>query len=164
VRTKQQQPIPLRASPTRRLEPSALVAGESPRSLASARRALRGQIDTLERKLSAVACQLEEPLEMIAAGANARLLDVGELELVRDDLVARLRVAHRRQCAQLQRHADARRELEQMLEAPARFRFARIPRADLGLPGCGDYAVRPRLGLVGMLAGWWEVKLSSGCP
>jgi hypothetical protein len=24
--------------------------------------------------------------------------------------------------------------------------------------------VRPRLGLVGMLAGWWQVKLSSGCP
>ena len=26
------------------------------------------------------------------------------------------------------------------------------------------YVVRPRLGLIGMLAGWWEVKLSSGCP
>ena len=25
-------------------------------------------------------------------------------------------------------------------------------------------AVRPRLGLVGMLMGWWQVKLSSGCP
>jgi hypothetical protein len=24
--------------------------------------------------------------------------------------------------------------------------------------------VRPRLGLIGMLAGWWHVKLSSGCP
>ena len=33
-----------------------------------------------------------------------------------------------------------------------------------GEPGCGAYVVRPRLGLIGMLAGWWEVKLSSGCP
>jgi hypothetical protein len=24
--------------------------------------------------------------------------------------------------------------------------------------------VRPRLGLIGMLMGWWQVKLSSGCP
>ena len=30
--------------------------------------------------------------------------------------------------------------------------------------GCGVYQVRPRLGIIGMLAGWWHVKLSSGCP
>ena len=30
--------------------------------------------------------------------------------------------------------------------------------------GCGAYQVRPRLGLIGMLMGWWQVKLSSGCP
>lgn len=28
----------------------------------------------------------------------------------------------------------------------------------------GVWQVRPRLGLIGMLAGWWHVKLSSGCP
>ena len=163
MQTKQ-QPIPLRVSPTRRLEPPALVGGEGPRSLASARRALRGQIATLERKLSAVVCQLDECLETTGAGTDARLLNLGELELVRDDLIARLRVAHQRHCAQQQRRADARRDLERMLEAPARFRFGRISLAELGLPGCGEYAVRPRLGLIGMLAGWWEVKLSSGCP
>jgi hypothetical protein len=163
MQTKQ-QPISLRVSPTRRLEPPALVAADSPRSLARARRGLRGQIATLERKLSAVVCQLDEPLETVGPVTHARLLDLGELELVRDDLVARLRVAHERHCEQQQRRADARRELECMLDAPARFRFARISCAELGLPGCGDYAVRPRLGLIGMLAGWWEVKLSSGCP
>ena len=26
------------------------------------------------------------------------------------------------------------------------------------------WQVRPRLGLIGMLMGWWQVKLSSGCP
>jgi len=35
---------------------------------------------------------------------------------------------------------------------------------ELGEGGCGVYQVRPRLGLIGMLAGWWHVKLSSGCP
>ena len=158
------QPVSLRASSTGPLGPSALVAGESPGSLASARRALRGQIATLERKLSAVSCQLDECLETTGAETEARVLELGELELVRDDLVARLRLAHERHRAQQQRRADARRELERMLEMPARFRFARISCAELGLPGCGAYAVRPRLGLIGMLAGWWEVKLSSGCP
>ena len=43
-------------------------------------------------------------------------------------------------------------------------RFERVTRADLGEPGCGAWHVRPRMGLLGMLAGWWEVKLSSGCP
>ena len=47
---------------------------------------------------------------------------------------------------------------------PAGNRFARVSRQDLGEPGCGVWQVRPRLGLIGMLMGWWEVKLSSGCP
>ena len=33
-----------------------------------------------------------------------------------------------------------------------------------GRPGCGAYHVRPRAGIVGMLMGWWQVKISSGCP
>ena len=51
-----------------------------------------------------------------------------------------------------------------MLLDPAKHRFARVSCRDLGEPGCGVYMVRPRLGLIGMLAGWWQVKLSSGCP
>jgi hypothetical protein len=47
---------------------------------------------------------------------------------------------------------------------PGRYKFARLPVKDLGEGGCGVWEVRPRLGLVGMLAGWWQVKLSSGCP
>ena len=34
----------------------------------------------------------------------------------------------------------------------------------LGEPGCVSYHVKPRLGIIGMLAGWWHVKVSSGCP
>jgi hypothetical protein len=51
-----------------------------------------------------------------------------------------------------------------MLLEPGRYKFARIANRDLGEPGCGVWQVRPRLGLIGMLMGWWQVKLSSGCP
>jgi hypothetical protein len=40
----------------------------------------------------------------------------------------------------------------------------RVANRDLGENGCGVWQVRPRLGLIGMLMGWWQVKLSSGCP
>ena len=55
-------------------------------------------------------------------------------------------------------------ELERMLLEPGRYRFVRISNRDIGEPGCGVWQVRPRLGLIGMLMGWWQVKLSSGCP
>jgi hypothetical protein len=51
-----------------------------------------------------------------------------------------------------------------MLADPHAHRFEVVRRADLGEPGCGAYAVRPAFGLLGMLFGWWCVKLSSGCP
>jgi hypothetical protein len=54
--------------------------------------------------------------------------------------------------------------LEKMLLDPGRYRFVRIANREIGEPGCGVWHVRPRLGLIGMLMGWWEVKLSSGCP
>ncbi len=54
--------------------------------------------------------------------------------------------------------------LEDARADPRRHKWLRIPRAALGERGCGAYEVRPRVGLLGMLAGWWEVKLSSGCP
>jgi hypothetical protein len=51
-----------------------------------------------------------------------------------------------------------------MLLEPGKHRFERIACSDLGDPGCGVWEVRPRLSLIGMLMGWWQVKLSSGCP
>ena len=152
------------AQPSPRSSFAHLLRGDTPESLASARRAIRAQIGSLEKKLSAVACALEEPVVASGPAAGPRLLDLEQLERVRDRLVDCLTVAQHRLGAQEQRRAEARAELERMLAAPSDFRFARISRAQLGLSGCGDYAVRPRLGLLGMLAGWWEVKLSSGCP
>jgi len=100
-------------------------------------------------------------LEARGARASARgvprLLSLGELECVRDALAARPRPDPAPDPA-------ARLLLERMLAHPGAHRWARVPLAALGEPGCGAYVVRPRLGLIGMLAGWWEVKLSSGCP
>ena len=74
-------------------------------------------------------------------------------------MASRTRIQH-----QARAQSAACATLEAMTADPSRFKFARISHAALGFPGCGVYQCRPRLGLLGMLAGWWEVKLSSGCP
>ena len=63
-----------------------------------------------------------------------------------------------------ERQEASRVLLERMLLEPGRHSFVRVATADLGEGGCGVWQVRPRLGLIGMLMGWWQVKLSSGCP
>jgi hypothetical protein len=130
--------------------------------LAAARRTLRGQIARLETQLAALVGDVAPAASGPREGP--RLLGVGALERARDELVARLGDARARAAERAEREADARSRLEAMFAEPGRHRFERISLAELGQPGCGAYAVRPRLGLVGMLAGWWEVKLSSGCP
>ena len=134
----------------------------------AARRSLRRQIASLERQLSdafLTAFSMREfDLHREAPSCEPRLLDLGELERVRDDLAERLRAAR----VQIARRADEqeanRLQLERMLLDPGAYRFVRIDRQDLGEPGCGAWEVRPRMGLIGMLMGWWQVKLSSGCP
>ena len=39
-----------------------------------------------------------------------------------------------------------------------------VSNEDVGEPGCRDWHVRPRFGLLGMLMRWWRVIVSSGCP
>jgi hypothetical protein len=71
----------------------------------------------------------------------------------------------RRTLSQLrQREEEARGQVELMLADPKAYRWLRVSRQDAGLVGCGHWHARPRLGLIGMLAGWWHVKISSGCP
>ena len=134
----------------------------------SARRTLRKQIARLERELSdAFVTAFGMGAAAPRAGASqpsARVLDLGELERVRDELTERLRRAR----ITISRQADVqeakRLQLERMLLEPAKYRYARIACSELGEGGCGVWQVRPRLGLIGMLMGWWQVKLSSGCP
>jgi hypothetical protein len=134
----------------------------------AARRSLRDQITRLERELAA-AFVASFPRQGIDWGKSPRsrgprMLSLGELERVRDDLAERLAdVRH-----QLHIRADdeeAKRELlERMLLEPGRYKWVRVTARELGRGDCGAYHVRPRLGIVGMLMGWWQVKLSSGCP
>jgi hypothetical protein len=51
-----------------------------------------------------------------------------------------------------------------MLIAPERHRGVLITAADIGEPSCRTWRSTPRLGPIGMLMGWWRVKISSGCP
>jgi hypothetical protein len=133
----------------------------------AARRSLRRQIDRLERELADAFVTTYEMRGVGAVGQTRgapRLLDLGELERVRDELAERLRTARLTITRLADEQAENRLKLERMLINPAAHRFARISRRDLGEPGCGEWMVRPRLGLIGMLMGWWQVKLSSGCP
>ncbi len=133
-----------------------------------ARQALRVQVARLERDLAdtLIAAFPHDVVDVSvpARGRGPRLLGLGDLELLRDDLAEKLRQARVEVERQGMEHASHRALLEQMLVDPKRHKYARLSLHDLGEPGCGVYQVRPRLGLVGMLAGWWHVKLSSGCP
>jgi hypothetical protein len=142
-------------------------ATDADRAQRAARRTLRSQIAKLERELADAFVTaypmggLEHPTDVRAL---PRLLDLGELERVRDELSERLHAARVSIAERAEVQAANRLFLERMLLEPERHRFARISRADIGEPGCGVWQVKPRLGLIGMLMGWWEVKLSSGCP
>jgi hypothetical protein len=153
------QVLPPPSGPTRRreVEPDERAA----------RRTLRGQIDRLERELSDAFVTafsmggLEQPP---AFAATPKLLTLGELERVRDDLADRLYGARTTIARRADEQEAKRVLLERMLLDPGSYRFVRIARSELGEPGCGAWQVRPRMGLIGMLMGWWQVKLSSGCP
>jgi hypothetical protein len=133
-----------------------------------ARLQLRAQIAKLETELAGLFGEAfghtEVPHRVEALTAQPRVLDLGELEAVRDRLANRVAEA-RRALVERKRVEDDNRELvERMLAAPADYKWVRVSREDLGLHGCGHWHSRPRLGPIGMLMGWWRVKISSGCP
>ena len=133
-----------------------------------ARAELRRQIGRLELQLSRLLAagfrRVEIAVGVPAVAAEPRALGLGELERVRDDLAERIADAR----LDLERRGELetrnRELLERMLAAPAEFKGLRISRADVGEPGCGHWQSTPRLGMLGMLMGWWRVKVSSGCP
>jgi hypothetical protein len=134
----------------------------------AARGSLRAQIAKLERELSAI---VSETFPHIPAQRGAGCAPVGpclpslaELERSRDRLAGRVHELRGLADERLEHERRAREQLERMKLEPGRYKFVRLPVSDLGQGGCGVWEVRPRLGLIGMLAGWWQVKLSSGCP
>ena len=133
----------------------------------AARRTLRAQIARLERDLGAAviaACPRLPAGTARVPSSGPRLLGLEQLERVRDDLADRLAEARAHAAAQAERQSEARLLIERMLLDPGAYRWVRVANDDIGEPGCKHWHARPRLGLIGMLAGWWHVKISSGCP
>lgn len=133
-----------------------------------ARLELRRQIGRLEAELAGLFGdafgRTEVPHRIDAPAAVPRVLDLGELEAVRDRLAERTAEARAALVEQTQTEEENRELVERMLAAPQDFKWVRVSRQDLGLPGCGHWHSCPRLGPIGMLMGWWRVKVSSGCP
>ena len=142
---------------------------DAPETLA-ARRGLRTQIEALQEELRATleASWVHETLAAAVGPAGSgkvpRLLDLGELEVVRDGLLAGLERVREAAARRAEGHARARALLERMYADPDAHRGAVLTTDDLGIPGCCRWSVRPVLGVVGRLGGWWRVKVSSGCP
>jgi len=133
-----------------------------------ARAELRRQIGRLEMQLGSLVSDAFPRLRLdtgVAAISNEpRALDLGDLEAVRDSLATRIGAAQRQLQEQAELETRNRELLERMLASPAEYKWLRIARADVGEPGCGHWHSRPRLGPLGMLMGWWRVRVSSGCP
>jgi hypothetical protein len=161
------------------------IAGRAvPDAEQGARRALRGQIARMERELSGIVADTFPHISPISGpsgegfpssgpgGARRAehtrsggcLLTLAELERLRDSLAGQVQDLRRMAAARGEHERRAHELLRRMKLEPGRYKFVRLPVKDLGEGGCGVWEVRPRLGLVGMLAGWWQVKLSSGCP
>jgi hypothetical protein len=133
-----------------------------------ARLQLRRQIARLEAELAGIFRDafghVEVPHRVEAVATQPRVLDLGELEVVRDRLAARVAEARTTLAERATVESENRELVEKMLAAPRDFKWVRVSREDLGLPGCGHWHSKPRLGPLGMLMGWWRVKVSSGCP
>lgn len=133
-----------------------------------ARTELRRQIGRLERDLIHLAGEafprLTIDTTVPAAAQGPRLIGLGELERIRDALASRVAMAREVLLERKELEAANGELLERMLAEPAEFKWVRISRTDLGEPGCGHWHSRPRFGLLGMLMGWWRVRISSGCP
>jgi hypothetical protein len=134
----------------------------------AARNALRTQVSRLERELSELVAGGFPHISPLDADGEClsgpRLLTLAELERLRDRLVRRVGTVRDQVVERATLELRSRTLLERMKLEPGRYKFVRLPVTDLGEGSCGVWEVRPRLGLIGMLAGWWQVKLSSGCP
>jgi hypothetical protein len=153
--------------PAEALDSSAHDRGAQTLTRRRAREDLRRQIGVLEKRLGelfASAFPRQEITWTVGAVGGPRVLGLAELERVRDALAVRLGEAQ----AELRRRGEIeeanRGLLESMIADPGRYRWVRVSAEDLGEPHCRHWHSRPRWGILGMLLGWWRVKLSSGCP
>jgi hypothetical protein len=132
-----------------------------------ARNDLRRQIAALERELGGLFASTFPRRGFdwgIGAAGGPRVLTTGDLERVRDALALRLRDARAELAARADVEETNRGLLERMIAEPQRHRWLLISNEDIGDPGCRHWHSRPRWGILGMLFGWWRIRLSSGCP
>ena len=132
-----------------------------------ARDDLRRQIGELERELGelfATAFPRRGIEFAVPAAGGPRVLGIADLESVRDALVARLHDARSELSDRVDVEGANRELIEEMVAEPERHRWVRVSNEDIGEAECRHWHSRPRWGLLGMILGWWRVKLSSGCP
>jgi AcrR family transcriptional regulator len=133
----------------------------------AARRSMRDQIAKLERELAALFTSAYPQRELewqVSAPGGPRVLDVGDLEALRDELAGRVEELRRGLRDRTEVEVRNRVQIEALVADPGSFKWQRISNEDIGEPGCRYWHSQPRLGLIGMLMGWWRVKISSGCP
>jgi hypothetical protein len=149
-----------------RIHPVAPVPATVPDERA-ARRTLLDQIARLEEELSQLFCSTwpRQGFDWeVKSRGGPRLLPIGELEGLRDDLASRVHHAREALGDRTYSEEQSRRLIEEMLIDPERHKWIRVGNEDIGEAGCKHWHVRPRWGFLGMLAGWWRVVISSGCP
>ena len=132
----------------------------------AARRTLLDQVARLEEELAQLFCSIwpRKGFTLTVPGRGGpRLLSLGELEELRDDLADR--VSTRAGLSdRTYVEEQNRRLIEEMLARPRPHKWVRVSNEDIGEPGCKHWHVRPRWSFLGMLMGWWRVVISSGCP
>jgi hypothetical protein len=133
----------------------------------AARVELRRQIARLDLELSELfvsAFPRRGFSYQVAPAGGPRILGIGELEQVRDRLLAR--IADVRSLLQDYGEVEQRNRqlLERLIAEPEKYHWVQVSNEDIGEPGCRHWHSKPRFGVLGMLMGWWRVKISSGCP
>jgi hypothetical protein len=151
---------------TERLAPAAPRTALDERA---ARRVLRDQVARLEDEAAGLFCSAwpRTGLDLLPRPSQrgaARLMSLGELEELRDEMVEQVARGRAALAERGTAEEGNRRLIEDMLLDPESHRWVRVSNADIGEPGCRHWHVRPRWGVLGMLMRWWRVVLSSGCP
>src|SRR5215475_11336082 len=119
-----------------------LLAIESPMALRVeaderlARAELRRQVGRLERQLARLVAEgfgrVDVGHRVGAVAAEPRILDLGELERLRDELAERIATARETLDERARFEADNRELLRRMIASPAEFKWVRVSRDDVG--------------------------------
>jgi hypothetical protein len=133
----------------------------------AARADLRRQIAAMELVLARLfgSAFPRKGIDFAVAGMGGpRLLSVDELERVRDGLAGRIQDVRGRLHDVAYVEEKNRELIEEMTADPTSHKWVRVNNADIGEPGCKHWHSTPKWGPLGLLLGWWRVKISSGCP